>query len=134
MPAARGVLLQYESATDVYTTSPGVDDFTLPLGQAETYEEDSHDVTAGSVHLKTGKILNQPFTVPIAKWDGSNTHHAAVRTALTATTALTLKVTTKDTEVYTFDAFVTDLSIDNPKSGSLGASITFQPTGDIAIS
>jgi hypothetical protein len=131
MPAARGALLQYESETATFTTIPGVGDFTLPLGEAEIYEEDSHDVTGGSVHKTTGKLMNQPFTVPVDVWDGSNTHHAAMAALLGSTATENFKVTAKDGKVYTFAAYVVGLEISHPKSGGESASLTLHPTGDI---
>jgi hypothetical protein len=135
MPAARGSLLKYESSPSpsTFTTIPGIGDFSFSLGEKELYEEDSQDTTA-SIHKATGKTINKPITVPIDVYDATNTHHAAMVTALGATTEVKFKIVSKNGKTYDFGGQVTEIVPDHKKSGGTSAAMTIQPSGAIVIS
>ena len=131
--AAKGALLQYESAEDTFTTIPGVQDFTLSFGETDLIDVTSHESAGNYTESVSGVKDPAEFTVPIV-WDGSNTHHAALVTAHGGA-AITLKITGKETaaKTYTFDALVRNIEISWPLRGAQTASVTFKPTGAITI-
>jgi len=132
--AARGALLQYESAEDTFTTIPGVKDFSVPLGDTELIDVTSHDSAGGYAEFVAGIKDPSEFSVPIV-WDGTNTAHAALVTAHGAGTAVTFMVTGKESaaKTYTFDALVRNIEINWSIRGAQEATVTLKPTGAITV-
>lgn len=135
--AAKGAIVAYESATtpsSVFSTLPGVGDFDLPLvGDREEIDATSHDSTGDYEETVLGVIKTPSISIPIKGWDGADTHHAAMVTRAQANTLTNFKVTTKDTKVYTFAAYIKGITLSNPVNGLLSATLTIKPTGAITV-
>jgi predicted secreted protein len=133
--AAKGTLLAYESSPSpsTYTTIPGVQDFDLPLvGTKDEIDVTSHDSVGGYEETILGIARTASFTAPIV-WDGTNTTHAALLAAAKADTVLKLRVTAKDTKVYSFNAYCKGITLGFPLNGAQVAQVEFKPTGDITV-
>lgn len=128
--AAKGTLLQYENPSATWNTIPSVRDFDLPLGEAQRIESTGHDSSGDYDEFVPGTIDVPSFQVEIG-WNGTNTHHAYLRTAHAARSTIAMKCTTKDTKVHTFSALVLGIAFSNPLKGLFTATVTIQPTGAI---
>jgi predicted secreted protein len=130
--AAKGTLFQRDTGSAVFATIPGVQDFDFPLGEAEEIDVTSHDSAGNYDESVTGIRVREAFTVPIV-WDGTNTHHAALQTAHAGDTAITAKITTKDTKTYTGSLLVKNIVLGCPVRGAFVANVTFKPTGQFTV-
>lgn len=134
--AALGALLQLGTGGGpyTYTTIPGVQDFSIPLGEVDLIDVTSHDSPNGYEENVAGIKRTSPFTVPIV-WDGSNTQHAALVTAQQAGTVVHLKATGKEStpKTYTFDALVRSIELQFSVGGAQMAQVSFKPSGAITI-
>jgi len=130
--AAKGTILAYESATgpSVWSTIPAVGDFDLPLiGTKDEIDITSHDST--SEETMPGIARTPSISVPIITWDGTDTHHAAMRTRAAADTLTNFKITHTDTKVSTFSGYVKGITLGHPVNGAFGATIEIKITGAV---
>lgn len=130
--AAKGSIFAYESATgpSVWSTIPAVGDFDLPLvGTKDTIDITSHDSTSEEKLLGTARTAT--ISVPIVTWDGTDTHHAAMRSRAVADTLTNFKVTHKDTKISTFAGYIKGVTLGQPVNGAFGATMEVEITGAV---
>lgn len=134
--AAKGAILAVNTAAapTVYTTIPGIKDFSLPIGSADQIDVTSHDSAGGYKEYVSGLMDTSEISIP-AVWDGSNTQHAALVAALQASTVLGYKITGKEStpKTYTFQANVKSIDLSWPVAGAQEATIVLKPTGAITV-
>jgi len=134
--AAKGAILAVATiaAPTVFNTIPGVKDFNLPIGSADTIDVTSHDSAGGYKEYVNGLMDSADITIPCV-WDGSQAQHAALVAALQAGTILPYKITGKEStaKVYTFSGLVKAIDISWPIAGAQEATLTIKPTGAITI-
>jgi len=125
--SAKGTLLQYESATgpSVFTTIPGVEDFTIPLGEKDEIDVTTHDSPGGAEETVLGIARLPTFGVPIM-WDGANTHHKAIVAAYNADASMNLKITCVDGQVVSGLALVKTIGFNAPVNGKYDANVSFK--------
>lgn len=125
--SAKGTLLQYESSTSpsTFTTVPGVQDFTVPLGEKDEIDVTTHDSPGGYEETVLGIGRLPTFNVPVM-WDGANTTHKAILAAHDADTALNLKITCVDLQVISGLAFVKTVSLNAPVNGKYDAGLSLK--------
>jgi predicted secreted protein len=134
--AARGAILAVATvgAPTVFTTIPGVKDFSLSIGSPNQIDVTSHDSAGNYEEFVSGTIATNDVSIPLV-WDGANAQHAALQAALQAGTSLNYKITGRETspKIYTFTALVTGLEISWPLKGAQEATLTLKPSGAIAV-
>lgn len=134
--AAKGAILAVNTvaAPTVYTTIPGVKDFTLSLGSPDQIDVTSHDSSGGYKEFVSGLLDQKEISIPIV-WDGANATHAALLAALQASTQLGYKITGKETspKTYSFNANIVSLDISWPVAGAQEATLVIKPTGAITV-
>lgn len=125
--SAKGTLLQYESATgpSVFTTFPGVQDFTVPLGEKDEIDVTTQESAGGYEETVLGIGRLPAWTAPMM-WDGSNTHHKALVTAYNADATVNIKVTCVDGQTVTGPALVKTIALNAPVNGKYDATISFK--------
>jgi predicted secreted protein len=124
--AAKGTLLQYESAPTVFTTIPGVGDFNVPLGEKDEIDVTTHD-SGGYEETVLGIGRLAAFDVPMM-WDGSDTTHQAILAAHDSDTAISIQITTVDLQVVTGNVVVKNITFNAPVNGKFDASTSFKWT------
>ena len=105
-------------------------DIDIPEQVAKTVDVTTHDSASGYAEkIKTGLFELTPFTATLV-WDDSLASHTGVLAAFSATTAVTMTVTTPGTaEVISFNGFVTKLSRESKQDGALTCKVEITPTG-----
>lgn len=133
--AAKGTILAYESSTgpSVYSTIPSVGDFDVPLiGTKDEIDVTTHDSAGGFEETILGIARTQSFSVPLI-WDGTDTHHAAMRTRAAADTLTKFKVTCVDTKTLDFDGYIKGITLSNPVNGAFSATMEIKISGNVTF-
>jgi predicted secreted protein len=131
--AAKGTVLAYENPSTTWNTIPNVGDFDIPLiGTKDEIDVTTHDSSGGFEETILGIARTQSFTVPLI-WDGTNTHHAYLRTAAAADTLVAFKVTCVDTKVLTFSGYVKGITLSNPVNGAFSATVEVKISGNVTF-
>lgn len=133
--AAKGTILAYESSTgpSVYSTIPSVGDFDVPLiGTKDEIDVTTHDSAGGFEETILGIARTQSFSVPLI-WDGTDPHHAAMRTRAAADTLTKFKVTCVDTKTLDFDGYIKGITLSNPVNGAFSATMEIKISGNVTF-
>ena len=133
--AAKGTILAYESSTgpSVFSTIPSVGDFDIPLiGTKDDFDVTTHDSPGGFEEITLGTARTQSFTVPLI-WDGTNTHHAAMRTRAAADTLTVFKVTCVDSKVIDFSGYIKGITLSFPVNGAFSATMEIKISGNVTF-
>lgn len=133
--AAKGTILAYESSTgpSVFSTIPSVGDFDVPLiGTKDEIDVTTHDSAGGFEETILGIARTQSFTVPLI-WDGTEPHHAAMRTRAANDTLTVFKVTCVDTKVLDFSGYIKGITLSNPVNGAFSATMEIKVSGNITV-
>lgn len=113
MPAAKGALLKGKNTT--YQSISGLGDFDFPFPEVQLEDTTNH-ATAANQEEKTPTIFQAPvITVPIVKWDNTDTMHAWLATNNGTVQAFGYTGAGKATE-HKFNAIIM-LAVSNPVKG-----------------